>query len=173
QLRSGEAFELTAPQERRMLACARGLRIAPLDFPQVELPAGGTGCALLGDAIRSTLAGTFEPANLTLPIGSVEARAAPDWPPAHPPAPTVTFELAGPAGATGAAAWLLERTRRGDWRMLAHSRADPERRVAVPRVDGGDFWLLCVADGCAPAAFPLVDLREGKRFDLHTGRALT
>src|SRR5262249_26353589 len=81
QLRSGESFELTTPPERRTLACARGLRIAPLDFPQVELPAGGTGCALLGDAIRITLAGTFEPANQTLPIGSVQAPAPPHRPP--------------------------------------------------------------------------------------------
>jgi len=57
--------------------------------------------------------------------------------------------------------------------MLAHSLADTGRHVAVPRVDGGDCWLLCVADGCAPAAFPLVHLREGMRFELHTGRALT
>jgi hypothetical protein len=179
QLRSGESFELGAPKERRTLACARGLRIAPLDFPQigfplVELPAGGgTGCVLLGDAVRATLACTWETSGLLLPIGSVEARTAPDWPPAHPPAPTLRVELAGPPAAAGAGAWLLERTRRGDWRLLAHSLADSERRVTVPHIDGGDCWLLCVAGGCAPAAFPLVDLRDGSRLELHTGRSLS
>ncbi len=148
-------------------------RVHPAGWPELELLGDGADrCLLRGAALAAPLVAHDPDTGLVI-ADRVPGPPGPmtlDWPPSQGPGDPIVVELAGDgAVAQTTRLYVARRSDSGAFTVLAAVGAGADDRFRMPRVGGGDDWLLAVAAQRPVVARPWSPAGDRLRLELAPG----
>ena len=156
ELVSGQRSTIQFTGKAQQVHAPRPNLVYPSGRPEIELRGPDDRFVLLGPALAAPLATIVSLDGLVLPdrvLPLSPVPAALEWPPPRPRGQQVAFDFPAAGESKHAALFSLVCREGGRWQVLG--AATPSRgKFAMPTPPEGDTWLLLVAEGHAPLAWP-------------------